>query len=325
MSNNIMAKITTYKITNHQGDNLSIANYGARLVSWHTDVGDESRNIVLGYKNVDDYMKDPFYLGAIVGPYANRIANAQCKIGDKKVTLIPNEGVNQLHGGDNALANQFWVCNNHSENSVMLECNLKSGFNGYPGNISVTVIYEISQASELSIILHVTTTELTVVGPTAHSYFNLNKDQSTDHNLQIFGEHYTPVNKQGIPVGGLAPVKNTSFDFSTPKKVSLVNNTHQLDHNFVISKLDSTLNLRSFKHASIQSNDKKITLQASSNYPAVQVYTGMHLKEPFVQNQGICLEPQFCPDSPNQSSFPFHLTSPKQPLTTVIHYKLNKV
>ncbi|WP_426370096.1 aldose epimerase family protein [Pseudocolwellia sp. HL-MZ7] len=324
-----MVQITTYEITGQQGDNINdrlcISNYGARLVSWHTQVDDEIRNIVLGYSNLEDYFTDESYLGAIVGPYANRIGNSRCKIDGKEINLAANEGHNLLHSGANAFANQFWQCIEHTQNSVTLICTLTNGFNGFPGDINIEVIYEISAESELTISIKVNSEQLTIAGPTAHPYFNLNKEQSTTlHNLQIFSEHYTPVNNQCIPTGEITVVDDTQYDFRTAREVSSKNNTQQLDHNFLLSLTDSTTELTSFPHASIESSDKKLTLHASSNYPAVQVYTGLHLTAPFKPNQGICLEPQFCPDSPNQANFPFHFTSPQQPLATVICYKLSK-
>jgi aldose 1-epimerase len=324
-----MANIISYDITNNQGDTVSIINFGARITRWRTQVGDESRNIILGYNKLEDYLTDPSYIGAIVGPYANRIAKACCKIDDETVTLAANEGQNQLHGGDGALAHQFWQCNQNNGSSLTLTCTLADGFNGYPGDIRIDVTYEISSDSELIISIYAESSKLTIIGPTAHPYFNLNKVlasniQPKEHNLQIFGNHYTPVNYQCIPTGEIKPVQNTAFDFRHSKEVSSTHNSQQLDHNFLVSLTDTTMDSTCFKLASIESNDKKLTLHSSSNYPAVQVYTGTHLTAPFEANQGICLEPQFSPDSPNQLNFPFHFTSPEQPLNTVIRYKLAK-
>lgn len=320
-----MTKIISYKIANHQGDSISIANFGARLISWHTRVADEVRNIVLGYSKLEDYLTDPFFMGAIVGPYANRIANARCEMDGKETTLSANEGKHQLHGGDNALANQFWQCSHHDENSLTLTCKLKDNFNGYPGDLNFKVKYEILQSSELSITIEVDSEKLTIAGPTAHPYFNLNKEQkSSEHSLKLISEHYTPVDSTGIPVGKIAPVKGTNYDFLSLRKISSSCNGQNLDDNFVIALTDTTTEPTSFHHATLVSADQKLSLHASSNYPALQVYTGKYLREPFLLNQGVCLEPQFTPDSPNQKIFPFHFTSPNQVLSTVIIYKLTK-
>jgi|LLEJ01.1.fsa_nt_gi aldose 1-epimerase len=320
-----MTKITSYKITNHQGDSISIVNFGARLISWHTKVADEVRNIVLGYSKLEDYLSDPFFMGAIVGPYANRIAYARCEVDGKEITLSANEGQHQLHGGDNALANQFWLCSHHDENSLTLTCKLKDSFNGYPGDINVKVIYKVLQSSELSITLEVDSEKLTIAGPTAHPYFNLNKEQkSPEHSLKLNSEYYTPVDRNGIPIGEIKSVKGTSYDFLSLRGISSSCEGKILDDNFVIALTDTTTKQVSLQHATLVSEDKKLTLHAYSNYPAIQVYTGQYLKEPFLPNQGVCLEPQFTPDSPNQTIFPFHFTTPNQSLSTVIIYKLTK-
>lgn len=320
-----MTKITSYDITNHQGDSISIANFGARLISWHTRVADEVRNIVLGYSKLEDYLTDPFFMGAIVGPYANRIANARCEMDGKETTLSANEGKHQLHGGDQALANQFWLCSHHDENSLTLTCKLKDRFNGYPGDLNFKVIYTILQSSELNITLEVDSEKLTIAGPTAHPYFNLNKEQkSAEHSLKLNSEYYTPIDSNGIPVGKISSVKDTNYDFLSLRKISSFCDGQTLDDNFVIALTDTTTEPACLQHATLMSADQKLTLHASSNYPSLQVYTGKYLREPFLPNQGVCLEPQFTPDSPNQSIFPFHFTSPNQVLSTVIIYKLTK-
>lgn len=326
-----MAQITTYEITNNNGDSISIANFGARLIRWDTRVNDESRNIILGYSTVEDYLTDPSYLGAIVGPYANRIGNARCTIAKKDITLLANEGANQLHGGENAFAHQYWQCINHDKNTLTLRCQLPDGYNGYPGNISFQVTYELALNneldnelnSELTITMEISSSATTIAGPTSHPYFNLNVEQKSPvHSLQVCGEHYTPVDKQGIPVGELSLVQGTNFDYREMKKID--NALQPLDNNFLVALTDTTTATTLFKHASLRSEDQALTLNAYSNYPAVQVYSGEFLNEPFPAFSGICLEPQFCPDSPNQPNFPFHLTSKDKPLTTVITYQLAK-
>lgn len=321
-----MIEITSYDIENNNGDSVSIANYGARIVKWNTRIGDETRSIVLGYDKLEDYLHDPFYLGAIVGPYANRIAKAECLIDNKKIKFEENEGVNQLHGGPNALADQFWQCTQHTKKSVTLSCKLTDGFNGYPGEMIFEVKYEISSNSELIIALNVNVDKVTIIGPTAHPYFNLNgKQGGNKHSLQIASNFYTPVNAAGIPLGEIKSVQNTDFDFKRSKSIPSLKGQQTLDNNFLISLSDTSDSKEVFHHASLLSDDKKIKLITKSNYPAIQVYTGQHLQAPFTPLQGICLEPQFCPDSPNQTTFPFHLTKPEKPLKAVIIYQLEKV
>lgn len=314
--------LKTFTIQNNQGDSIAIANYGARLINWYTQVSGSKRNIILGYKNIDDYLADPFFMGALVGPYANRIANSECKIDNSVIKLKPNEGKNQLHGGDNALANQFWRCVHHNISSVTLSCTLIDGFNGYPGKITVTIEYSISDGSELKTRIAVHTGKATVAGPTTHPYFNLNSElNSNKHSLQVNCQHYTPTDNESIPLGDIVPVTDSQFDFLQNK---VIDRCISLDDNYVSSLTDTTNNKTLYKQAILTSDIGDVELHVSSNYPALQVYTGQHLQRPFEPYQGVCLEPQFCPDSPNNLKFPFHLTTPNKPLSTVIIYALQK-
>ena len=314
--------ITRYEIANQHGDHISIANFGARLISWTTMVDQQPRNIILGYQNLSDYLTDSSFMGAIVGPYANRIAGASCQINQQLYPLDANEGKHQLHGGSNALANIFWQCIEQKNDALSLECHLADGFNGYPGDMKICVRYALSTRSELTIEISVTSAQATVAGPTTHPYFNLNHNNSESrHQLQILSEHYTPLDDTGIPTGDITSVAGTEFDFLSTRQIPT---TLKLDDNFLRSQQDTTSSEQQLQHAVVQSYDKKLKLHVSSNYPAMQVYTGQYLEAPFSPSQGICLEPQFCPDSPNQTNFPFHLTSQYRPLKSVISYRLEK-
>lgn len=317
--------IKTYNIFNHQGDTVHIANYGARLVKWITLVDSLPRNVILAYDKLDDYLQDPFYIGAIVGPYANRIASSSCSINGHSLQLDANEGEHHLHGGSNATANQFWECIKHDANAVTLQCKLADDFNGYPGPMTIIVCYKLLEDGALSTTIDVLSDKETIAGPTTHPYFNLNQDDEINenkaHNLQLFSGHFTPVDNAGLPHGDITAVNGTALDYSKNRAIP---DKAELDHNFLLVAEDTTQSTNCLTHAILQSHDKKLRLHVSSNYPAMQVYTGQHLNAPFSAYQGVCLEPQFCPDSPNQSSFPFHLTTEQQPLSTKIIYRLEK-
>lgn len=317
--------IKTYSISNHQGDTVHIANFGARLVKWTTLVDSLPRNIILTYQKLEDYLQDPFFIGAIVGPYANRIAHSTCSIDGHSLQLNANEGEHHLHGGSNATANQFWECIKHESHALILQCVLADDFNGYPGKMTIRVCYSLSEDSSLSTTIDVQTNKKTLAGPTTHPYFNLNQDDeviaSQPQHLQLFSGCFTPVDHAGLPNGYITAVKGTTLDYLKNKTIP---DKAELDHNFLLSLEDTTLSTHCLKHAVLQSHDKKLSLHVSSNYPAMQLYTGQHLDAPFSPYQGLCLEPQFCPDSPNQASFPFHFTTEQQPLSTQIIYRLEK-
>ncbi|NMP03939.1 galactose mutarotase [Pseudoalteromonas arctica] len=317
--------IVQYTLSNEANDTISIINYGARLTSWVTHVDNKKRNIVLGYSNINDYLNDTFYLGAVAGPYANRLSNAQINIDDKAYALNKNEGVNQLHGGQKALSDLFWQLDYHQKNALSLSITLPDGYNGYPGKTIFNVLYTFTtnskNQSNLDIKFTITSNKKTIAGPTAHPYFNLNgiTNSAQGHTLKLAAAHYTPVDTNAIPTGLIAPVANTTFDYTNAR---VLNKTDKLDHNFVTEQV---LNLQANKqHAELTSADEKVMLSVLSNYPAIQVYTGQHLKNPFNQFDGICLEPQFFPDSPNNPHFPFSYLTPQVPLQTHISYCLTK-
>lgn len=314
-----MTEMRSFLIANEVGDEVCITNYGARIIQWYTEVDGEERNIVLGYPSLADYQNDPFYMGAIVGPFANRIAKSQFTLNDQEYNLAANEGIHHLHGGPNALSNMFWELSAQQENSVALTCTVEDGFNGYPGEVTFNVTYLLSNDGELQINLNATTDKPTIIGPSAHPYFNLaGEDQSPEqHLLNINADYYTEVDERNLPTGEVLPVDETKFDFRQPR--ILGNEARDcIDHNFVINQRDDW-------QAKLISPDKKLQLHVTSNYPGLQVYTGHHLYGRFEAKQGICLEPQYYPDSPNQDDFPFVVTTPEQPFSARIHYRLVKV
>ncbi|WP_089349138.1 aldose epimerase family protein [Pseudoalteromonas espejiana] len=315
--------IVEYTLSNQTNESISIINYGARLTSWITQIDNEKCNIILSYPDLNDYLSDPYYLGAIAGPYANRISNAQIHIDNKVCILDQNEGSNQLHGGQKALSDLFWQLDYHQKNALSLSITLPDGYNGYPGKTTFNVLYSFTTSnndqSKLDIKFTITSNKKTIAGPTSHPYFNLNGSNNSayGHVLKLAGAHYTPINTHAIPSGLILPVANTPFDYTSAR---VLNTTDKLDHNFLI---EQTLNLHTVKqHATLKSADEKLALNVLSNYPAIQVYTGHHLKNPFKAFDGICLEPQFCPDSPNNPHFPFSYITPQVPLQTHISYCL---
>lgn len=321
--------ITRHTITNEAGDSAVISDFGARLVSWSTQLGDEKRNVVVGYDNDSDYLADTCYLGAIVGPFANRIANASYVCGGNKVQLTPNEGNNLLHGGANSIEAQKWQVARVSSAEISLTLALKSDFNGHEGQILFNANYHLTPGNELVIRLTVNAEKNMAIGPTAHPYFNLmgNNEDVLSHQLKLNASSYTPVDKEGIPTGEIVPCKGSglSFEQFTAFKDA---NKGNVDNNFLIDstsvKEGATFN-SPVLHAQVISPDKKLKLTAKSNYPAIQVYTGKHLQPPINNYQGFCLEPQFCPNSPNEENFPFRFTGPNNPLVVDIVYGLEKL
>ncbi len=313
-------EMRSFVLCNSMGDEVCISNYGARLLQWHINVDGEERNIILGYSSLSDYQNDPFYLGAMVGPYANRIGGAAFNIDDQASKLDANEGLNHLHGGRNALSDMFWQVTEQSEQVIAMTCTVEDGFNGYPGPIEFKVVYRLNDESTLIIDMYASSEQDTVIGPTSHPYFNLAGlgNCHENHLLQVFAENYTELDDRNVPTGGILPVEGTPLDFRQPRILSADPERDNVDHNFTVS---STLDE---PQARLISPDKKLKLEVSSDYPGIQIYTGHGLDGKFSPKSGICLEPQFYPNSPNIDTFPFYLTTPEEPFKAQIRYQLIK-
>ncbi len=315
-----MSELRSFLLTNQAGDEVCITNYGARIVQWHTVVEQQERNIILGYSSLADYLDDPAYLGAIAGPFANRIARSTCVINGQEISLVANEGIHHLHGGSDAISDVIWQLEAQDEQSLELSYLFADGRNGYPGAIQFNVCYQLTDNSELKIQLTATSEQATVVGPTSHGYFNLAgaEHSSNEHLLHINADYYTEVGDKKLPTGNILPVAETRLDFTKPRMLKHDDERDQLDHNFVLNSRDDW-------QAILISPDKKLQLHVTTSYPGLQVYTGDYLSGKFSPRQGFCLEPQYFPDSPNHSDFPFQLTTPEQPFQQEIVYRLVKL
>ncbi len=308
--------MNVFHLTNKAGDQLSILERGAAMQRWTTAVGNSNRELILSYAEPDAYAQDPFYLGALVGPYANRIGKGRLLIGQQFYQLEQNEGQNQLHGGMAGLHQMNWQLLEQQESRLVLGCEMADGQGGYPGPVFFRVTYQLSDQSALVVELEASSNVTTLVGPTLHPYFNLAEDQSPidEHKLCLHAAHYTSVDAHCIPTGELPKVQGSPLDFSTAKSLTGIS----MDYNFVVH---GDMHQAA---AELISPDGLLRLSVYSDYPGLQVYTGEHLKGPFKARQGICLEPQFFPDSPNQKGFPFHFTRPGQPFKAHIRYQLEK-
>lgn len=314
-----------YLLRNEHGDELTILSKGATLARWTCMLDGVVRDLILHYPHSSDHLTDSCYLGAVVGPYANRVANSSFSLDSRSVTpqfvkLEANEGLHHLHGGQVGLHNLLWQAQPQGPDKLVLVTEVPDGQGGYPGPMMFRLTYQLSApapgVSELSVLIEASASQATLIGPTLHPYFNLSGDGTVvdDHLLQLAAAHYTVVDGAAIPTGELRKVQDSAFDF---RQSRLLGQT-VLDHNFVVhGDLQQSA-------ARLTSPDGRLTLEVCSDYPGLQVYSGEHLPTPFRPRQGICLEPQFFPDSPNQKGFPFHFTRPGQPFVAKMRYLLSR-
>src|SRR5450432_2917658 len=327
-------QVYLYTLSNKNGVQVSITNYGGAITSWVSpDKNGVKNNIVLGFDSLSGYLAKPPYFGALVGRYGNRIANGKFKLGDSTYTLATNNGKNHLHGGLKGFDKQVWdAAMVDSIPALTLTYISKDGEEGYPGTLKVTVIYTLSDDNELGIEYNAQTDKPTVLNLTNHSYFNLTGSVSNtilNNTLKIDADAYTPVDSTLIPTGKLQPVKGTAFDFTTATAIGarIAQVPGGYDHNFVLNSKDGSLQLAAILADSISGRK----LEVYTTQPGLQFYTGNFLDgsiktsdgKPINKNAALCLETQHFPDSPNQPAFPSSILKPGEKYHTVTKYRLS--
>ncbi len=315
--------IDLYVLANKTGMEVAITSYGGVVVSVKVpDRKGRLADVVLGHDTGEEYLNDPSHFGGIIGRYGNRIAQGKFSLNGRTYSLARNNGPNHLHGGVKGFDKVVWQAGEISSAegpAVELRYLSKDGEEGYPGNLSVRVVYTLTDQNELKIDYQATTDQDTVVNLTNHSYFNLAGEGSGDilsHQLRINADRFTPVDGGLIPTGELRSVQGTPFDFSklTPIGARIEQADEQLktgrgyDHNFVLNGGGKTLALA----AEVFEPSSGRLMEVWTTEPGVQFYTGNFLDgrvrgksgKPYQRRTGFCLETQHFPDSPNQPAFP---------------------
>ena len=334
--------VDIYTLTNANGLEAQITNYAGIVVSLKVpDRNGKLKDVVLGYDNLEGYLKETPYFGAIIGRYGNRIAKGKFSLNGVEYTLAQNNGENHLHGGIKGFDKVVWQAKPlKHDDSVGLELVYlsKDGEEGYPGNLSVTVVYTLTNNNELKIDYSATTDKETVVNLTNHSYFNLANAGAGDilsHEMMINADKFTPVDKGLIPTGELRSVKDTPMDFTQPTAIGerIDQDDEQLinglgyDHNWVLNNSDGSMALA----ARVYEPTTGRVLEVYTTEPGLQFYSGNFLdgsitgKEGTVyqKRHGFCLETQHFPDSPNKPGFPSTVLKPGDKYTTTTIYKFS--
>ena len=298
-----------FTLTNSHGLEVSIINYGGAITSLKVpDRNGEFGDIVLGYETLDDYVRSPRYLGALIGRHANRIAEGKFSLNGVDYQLEQNNGANHLHGGFNGFDKRVW--NASEENGLRLDYLSEDGEAGYPGNLTATVVYSLSDDSKLSIEYQATTDHDTIVNLTNHAYFNLRGEGTIlDHELMLNADNFTPVSSDLIPTGEIKSVEGTAMDFRKSKKIgSEISLIGGYDHNYVLNDYDGSL--RSVGRLYEATTGRIVEIFTTQ--PGIQFYSGNFLDgslvgkhgQAYQKYAGLCLEPQHFPDAPNHSNFP---------------------
>ncbi len=306
------------ELTNSHGMRIVLMDIGATWLSCVVPVADEMREVLLGLNTMEQFLQHGSFLGVTVGRYANRIANAEYEWQGEKYQLTGNQRGHCLHGGKEGWSHRRWAIVNQSAQQVEFSIFSADGDQGFPGNVTASVCYELTDNNEVAIRYKATTDKTTPINLTNHAYFNLmGADSGIDtleHKLQIRADYYLPTTSEGIPLGELAHVENTSFDFRQPKTVrqDLLTDEQQknvkgYDHSFFIDRsCDITTSC-----AVVEAPDASVSMLVFTDKPAVQFYGGNFLAgtptrtgQEYKQYQGLALETQFLPDSPNHPEWP---------------------
>lgn len=331
--------VSQYTITNETGMSMSVTNYGGIITN--LKVPDRTgifEDVVLGYDSLSGYLKSNPYFGALIGRYGNRIAKGKFSLDGQVYTLATNNGQNNLHGGPNGFDTRFWNIEEHPVSdgaALKLTYTSKDMEEGFPGNLAVEVIYQLTNKNELKINYRATTDKKTIVNLTQHSYFNLSGDTKTDilsHELMLSADQFVPVDKTLIPTGELKDVSGTPFDFKAPavigsgidKKDQQLTYGGGYDHCWV---LNTQGNMQKVAATLYEPKSGRV-MSVYTTEPGIQFYSGNFLDGSITGKYGVvykfryglCLETEHFPDSPNQNQFPSVVLNPGEVYTTQTTY-----
>jgi aldose 1-epimerase len=333
--------VEKYTMQNSNGMSIDVITYGGIITSWTApDKNGQYKNVVLGYDNLAQYIESTPYFGAIIGRYGNRIAKGKFSIDGTEYSLETNDGPNHLHGGLKGFDKVVWTANEEkSDNNASLKLTYvsKDGEGGYPGTLTSTVIYTLTNDNTLEVSYEATTDKKTIVNLTQHSYFNLSGDFSKnilDHELTIDADTYLPVDATLIPTGELQPVENTPFDFRQAKSIG--QDIEQEDDQLTIGK--------GYDHCWVLNNQGGFRKVSTAYHPGTGRYLEIYTDEPGIQfycgnfldgtlpvpgggtyghRSGFCLETQHYPDSPNHEQFPSVILAPGEKYTTKTTFRFS--
>lgn len=335
-------EIYLYTLTNKSGMEADIINFGGTLVSLKIpDRSGKFADVVLGYDTLAEYENGGSYFGATVGRYGNRIAHGKFTLDGFEYILAKNDGENSLHGGIKGFNKVVWTAKEIPSNdgsALQLNYLSKDGEEGYPGNLSVQVVYTLTDRNELRIDYSASTDKDTVLNLTHHSYFNLKgqgEGDILDHRVTLNADRFTPVDSGLIPTGELRTVKGTPFDFTAPTAIGarINQDNEQLklgkgyDHNWVLNrKAGDALSLA----AKVEETTSGRVMEVWTTEPGVQFYTGNFLdgksgkgRKAYNLRNALCLETQHYPDSPNHPAFPTTELKPGQHLHSQTVYRFS--
>ncbi len=327
--------VDLYTLTNADGLVCKAITYGAAVAELHVpDRAGRLGDVVLGFDNLPQYIKDSPCFGSVVGRVANRIARGSFSLDGKSYSLAINNPPNTLHGGAKGFDKVVWEAegvDSPDGPSVAFHRISPDGEEGFPGSLSVRVAYTLTNGNELRVDYEATTDNATPVNLSHHSYFNLaGKGDVLGHVLQLKAARYTPMDSGLIPTGEIAQVAGGPLDFTKPKAIGrdigkMPGDLHGYDHNFVLDGGGPGPVLA----ARVQEPSTGRTMEVSTDQPGLQFYTGNSLSAgltgkrgaTYSPHSGFCLETQHFPDSVNKPGFPTTILRPGQVFRSTTIYR----
>lgn len=330
-------EVEEYTLKSSKGGVAKVITYGATLTElWMPDKSGKKADVVLGFDNLQQYLGEHPFFGATIGRYGNRIAKGKFALDGKEYSLFLNNGPNSLHGGKEGFNRKVWkaepVKAAHGA-AVKFTYVSKDGEEGYPGTLTASVVYELTDDNALKLTYRASTDKPTVVNLTNHSYFNLSGAGTGDilkEVLQLDADRFTPVDSTLIPTGQLKSVEGTPFDFRKPTAIGARNDqvpgTGGYDHNFVLTSAAGKLR----KIGSVSDPASGREMEIWTTEPGVQLYVSLGLNGSikgiggaYAKFGALCLETQHFPDSPNHPSFPSSVVRPGNDYHSETIYKFS--
>lgn len=329
--------VSLYTIANANGMSCDITNYGAKVIRLYApDRNKKFEDVVLGFDTLQEVMEKEEYYGAICGRFANRIKDGKFSIDGKEYKLAINNGTNALHGGVEGFNSLVWDVVSAENSKIVLSLISADGDEGYPGNLQVSVTYELTAENALSIHYEATTDKPTVIGLTNHSYFNLKgagNGTVKDHVMQLNADFVTVLDESFAPSGQISPVAGTAFDFRKPTLVGerIDDEVYVpgwgIDNNWCLNKeQQGDCSVAGYVYEPISGRKMEVI----TTMPGVQVYTANWVEKQtgkegktYDRQDAICLEAQGFPNSPNIAFFPSPLLRPGQKYDEWCIYKFS--
>jgi len=336
--------VTQFTLRNAAGMQVKVLDFGGIITEIHVpDRAGRMADVALGFERLEPYLADSPYFGALIGRYGNRIAQGRFTLDGKQYVLATNNGANHLHGGEQGFDKVLWTASIGAD-GLVLRYRSPDGEEGYPGNLDATVVYSLNDDNEIVVRFEAVSDQPTPVNLTQHSYFNLRGAGEGDvlgHEMQIDADAFVPIDAGSIPLGPLAPVSSTPFDFRQPRPIGAqiaeddvqLRNGGGYDHCFVLNRPtgegsgDARALLRALR---VREPESGRVLELLTQEPGVQFYSGNFLDgtlqgkaHTYAYRGGFAIEPQHFPDSPNQPAYPSTILRPGEVYRTESRFKFS--